>query len=401
MVSQDRITHLTFEGMKSSRKKYSIEFKIWAVKTCIGHKSVRLAATKLRVNKNSLQHWKNLFREGKLTHCERSGPDPDRKETARLQKELKNITLERDILKEGAGILHRDKRSVYQFIRENTDRFPVGKMCAVFQATPSCYYKWLRRLSTGRAAHKAFVTSEITRIYHWSQCRYGSPRIAKELSAIGIKVSRAFVAKIMMENHLRSILKTKFRKTTDSSHKYVTARNILEQEFSTSRCNEVWVSDITYIQTNEGWLYLTVVIDLYDRKVIGWSLSETLKAKETSIRAFKNAIVNRPLESGQKLLFHSDKGTQYACLWFASMLEGTGQITRSMSGRGNCYDNAVAESFFKTLKTELVYHNTYATKEKAKDSIARYIEEFYNRLRRHSALGNLTIEEFHNQFNIS
>ena len=122
--------------MKSSRKKYSAEFKIWAVKTCIEHKSVRLAATKLRVSKNGLQHWKNLFREGKLTHYERSGPYSDRKETARLQKELKNITLERDILKEGAGILHRDKRSVYQFIRKNTGRFPVGKMCGIFQATP-------------------------------------------------------------------------------------------------------------------------------------------------------------------------------------------------------------------------------------------------------------------------
>lgn len=214
---------------------------------------------------------------------------------------------------------------------------------------------------------------------------------------MGIKVSRAFVAKIMMENHLRSIAKSKFRKTTNSSSKYLTAQNILEQDFKASRCNEVWVSDITYIETDEGWLYLTVVIDLFDRKIIGWSLSETLKAKETSIRAFKNAIVNRPLKSNQKLLFHSDRGTQYACLWFVSLLEGTGQITRSMSGRGNCFDNAVAESFFKTLKTELVYHNTYSTKEKAKDSISDYIENFYNRHRRHSAPGHLTIEELHNR----
>lgn len=197
-----------------------------------------------------------------------------------------------------------------------------------------------------------------------------------------------------MENHLRSIAKSKFRKTTDSSHRLLTAQNILKQDFKASRCNEVWVSDITYIETEEGWLYLTVIIDLFDRKVIGWSVSENLKAKETSIRAFKNAIANRPLESNQKLIFHSDRGTQYACLWFTSILESIGQITRSMSGRGNCYDNAVAESFFKTLKTELVYHNTYATKEKAKESISGYIEDFYNRHRRHSALGNMTIEEF-------
>ncbi|WP_263361319.1 IS3 family transposase [Flavobacterium collinsii] len=303
--------------------------------------------------------------------------------------------------KKGSRHLLQERRVRYEFIREHAAIFPVGKMCRVFKVDPSCYYKWLKGLPSSRAVHKIFIASEITRIYHWSQCTYGSPRIAKELSAIGIKVSRAFVAKIMMENHLRSIAKTKFRKTTNSAHRYLTPPNILEQDFKTVRCCEVWVSDITYIETDEGWLYLTVVIDLFDRKVIGWSLSENLKAKETSIRAFKNAIVNRPLECNQKLLFHSDRGTQYACLWFASLLEGTSQIIRSMSGKGNCFDNAVAESFFKTLKTELIYHNTYATKEKAKDSISGYIENFYNKHRRHSALGNLTIEEFHNQFNIS
>lgn len=157
--------------MKSSRKKYSTEFKIWAVKTCIGHKIVRLAAAKLRINKNSLQHWKNLFRAGKLTLHQTAYLDSDRKETAGIRKELKNIRLERDILQESAGLLHRDRRAVYQFIKEHSDKFPVGLMCRVFHADPSCYYKWLKRQSSGRAAHKAFVTSEITRIYHWSQCR--------------------------------------------------------------------------------------------------------------------------------------------------------------------------------------------------------------------------------------
>lgn len=169
-----------------------------------------------------------------------------------------------------------------------------------------------------QSPHKALITSEITRIYHCSQCRYWSPRIAKEFSTIGIKISRAFVAKIMMENNLRSIAKSKFIKTTDSSCRCLTANNILGPDFKTSRCSEVWGSDITYVETNEGWLYLTVIIDLFDRKVIGWSLSENLKAKETSIRAFKNAIRNRPLGSNRKLLFHLDRGIQYACLWFTS-----------------------------------------------------------------------------------
>ncbi|MDQ7960508.1 IS3 family transposase [Flavobacterium lindanitolerans] len=160
--------------------------------------------------------------------------------------------------------------------------------------------------------------------------------------------------------------------------------------------NEVWVSDMTYIQTTEGWAYLTTVIDLFDRKVIGWSLSKSMKASDTSIVTLKMAILNRPLVNNQKLIFHSDRGVQYACKKFVSLLAKNG-ITQSMSRKGNCYDNAVAESFFKTLKIELVHHKKYSTRREASESIAEYIENFYNSERRHSALGNFTIEEFQNQ----
>ena len=201
----------------------------------------------------------------------------------------------------------------------------------------------------------------------------------------------------MMEQHMQSIAKLKWKKTTNCAHNYIVARNSLNQDFKVNRRNEVWVSDITYIETDESWIYLTVVIDLFDRKVVGWSLSETLKAKDTSISAFKNALLHRPLQGSERLIFHSDRGTQYTCQEFISVLIKTNQIIQSMSGKGNCYDNAVAESFFKTLKVELVYRNKYKTRDQAKGSIFEYIEKFYNIHRRLSALGNLTIEEFQNQ----
>lgn len=269
-------------------------------------------------------------------------------------------------------------------------------MCEVMRVSRSSYYHWLKRKPGKRSIRRVFLSSEIASVYHWSRGRYGSPRIAKELQTKGIKVSRQFVSKLMKEQHLRSIVKRRFKKTTDSSHKYPVVENQLNQNFRVREKNQAWVSDITYIRTKEGWLYLTTVIDLFDRKVVGWSLSETMKAKDTSIAALKMALFHRPLRDSHQLVFHSDRGIQYACEEFVSIIEKNKQITRSMSGKGNCYDNAVAESFFKTLKVELIYQNNYTTREKAKGSIFEYIEAFYNTHRRHSALGNLTIKEYQN-----
>lgn len=195
---------------------------------------------------------------------------------------------------------------------------------------------------------------------------------------------------------MRSIIKKKFKITTDSSHKYPVVDNILNREFTVNNQNIVWVSDITYIRTKQGWLYLTTVIDLFDRKVIGWSLSHTMKAKDTSIKAFKMAVINRPINLNQLLIFHSDRGIQYACKEFVLELKKHKSIVKSMSRKGNCWDNAVAESFFKTLKVELVYQNKYQTKQEAELSIFEYIETFYNTNRRHKQLNNLTILEYQN-----
>jgi putative transposase len=384
--------------MEKTRKKYTAGYKIFAVGLCVQYGSVARVAEELGISINSLYHWRNFIKKGKLTLQKTSDLDKARKEMSRLRKEIRNIETERNILKKGSQHLLQERSARYEFIRGNAEIFSIEKMCQVFQVDRSCYYKWLKKNPTSRALRKIFITSEICRIYDYSRGIYGSPRITKELAVIGIKACRSFVAKIMQEHHLRSITKLKFKKTTVSSPKYPVAVNSLNQNFKVARENQVWVSDITYISTAEGWAYLTIVIDLFDRKVIGWSVSRSMKATDTSIAAFKKALLDRPLASDKNLLFHSDRGIQYTCKDFVRLLAESSQISQSMSRKGNCYDNAVAESFFKTLKAELVYRNKYTTRKEADESIFEYIENFYNKRRRHSALGNLTIEEFQNQY---
>ena len=267
-------------------------------------------------------------------------------------------------------------------------------MCKVLKVSRSGYYKWLLKIPSGRFLYNQVLTKEIQKIYKASKSRYGSPRITKELNIQGFKASQGLVAKLMRKNHLKSIIRKKYRITTDSSHSYPIVENKLMRAFTVTEYNKAWVSDITYISTLKGWLYLTTVIDLFDRKVIGWALSETMKTRDTVIPAFKMAIMNRPIKEQKELIFHSDRGIQYACDEFRTELARHKLITRSMSRKGNCWDNAVAESFFKTLKVELVYHQKYETKQEAALSIFEYIETWYNKKRRHKQLNNLTITEF-------
>jgi putative transposase len=267
-------------------------------------------------------------------------------------------------------------------------------MCKIFTVSKSGYYDWIDREPSKRALRNQMLIQKINQIYHKHRGRYGSPRIAKELEMNQIRASQKLVAKLMKAQNIRSIIKKKFKVTTDSSHKYPVVENQLNRVFTTNRINQVWVSDITYIRTKQGWLYLTTVIDLFDRKVIGWSLSQTMKAKDTTVKSLKMALINRPLDGNQKLIYHSDRGIQYACEEFVSEINKNKSIIRSMSRKGNCWDNAVAESFFKTIKAELIYQNKYQTKQEAALSIFEYIETYYNKIRRHKQLNNLTILEF-------
>lgn len=270
-------------------------------------------------------------------------------------------------------------------------------MCNVLKLSSSGYYKWKNRLKSKRLVLKEKIKEQITSIYFSSKQRYGSPRITFELNATGYKISTITVAKYMKELGLRSKLSKKFKVTTHSKHNYLVVENVLNRNFIAEKPAQVWVSDITYIQTKEGFLYLTTIIDLYDRKIIGWSLNDTMSTEATSLAAWKMAVKNRKIADG--LIFHSDRGVQYASKKFANTVEFYG-VTRSMSRKGNCWDNAVAESFFKSLKTELIYGNKLITKEKMELEIFEYIEVWYNKKRRHSTLNYLTIHEFNSRNSI-
>ena len=282
----------------------------------------------------------------------------------------------------------------YIFIKNHQQVFPIEKMCKVLEVSSSSYYKWKTKPISNRVLKMNIIKEKITFIYFSSKQRYGSPRITIELTSLGYQISRITVAKYMRELGLRSKLSKKFKVTTNSKHNYLVVENILNRVFTVTNPSKVWVSDITYIQTKTGFLYLTTIIDLYDRKVIGWSLSHGMSTEETSLAAWRMAIKNRPVQKG--LIFHSDRGVQYASKKFVNTIESY-NIKRSMSRKGNCWDNAVAESFFKSLKTELVYGNKLISKEQMKLEIFEYIEIWYNKKRRHSALNYMNIEEFNNQ----
>lgn len=270
--------------------------------------------------------------------------------------------------------------------------FPIGKMCKVFKVSRSGFYKSLHYLPSERDHENRMLLFEIRRIHKQSRASYGSPRITDELKARGFNASEPRVARLMKKHKIRAIRKKKFVVTTDSKHSFAIAENKLNRNFTTDAAGKAWVSDITYIRTGKGWLYLTAILDLYDRKVIGWAQSRDLSAKNTTIAAWRMAVKNRAVTDN--LIFHSDRGVQYACTDFTELLGSYPQVEQSMSRKGNCWDNAVAESFFKTLKVEHVYKQRFADKENAAVSVFEWIETWYNRHRRHSALNNLTIEEF-------
>jgi transposase InsO family protein len=279
----------------------------------------------------------------------------------------------------------------YQFIQKYQDEFCLSQLCKILSVSRSGYYKWLKRKPGKREIENMKLLKEIKKIHKQTDQTYGSPRMTRELRYRSYSCSRTRVARIMAKNNIYAKTKRKFKPTTDSNHKHPVSPNLLNQDFQADRFNQTWVSDITYIRTSAGWVYLTVIIDLFNRQVVGWSMSRRLTAETTTIPALIDARQRQQPPEG--LIFHSDRGVQYAAQDFRKKLSKF-KMVQSMSGKGNCYDNAVAESFFKTLKTELVYFNKYKTREQARLSIFKYIEIFYNRQRMHSALGYKSPVEF-------
>lgn len=278
-------------------------------------------------------------------------------------------------------------------IQAEKARFPVRLMCRVLEVSVSGFYAWARRPLCQRDREDQRLSRVIGQIHERSRRTYGSPRVTHELRARQEVVGRHRVARLMRAAGLKACRPKRFRCTTDSDHARPVAENLLERNFEAQRPNQSWVADITYIWTQQGWLYLAVVLDLFSRRVVGWSMACDLRAKLV-LDALKAALLQRAPDAG--LLFHSDRGSQYASEEFQRALSSAG-IECSMSRRGNCWDNAVAESFFATLKKELVHRNRWPTRQAARTAIFEYLEVFYNRQRRHSSLQYLSPEQYERQ----
>lgn len=278
----------------------------------------------------------------------------------------------------------------YRFIHEHKSEYRVGKMCKALEVSRSGYHKYVHQKMRGKRLESLRIAELIKNIYQKSKETYGWSRIQEALLKQGHRVNKKRIKRIMRSNGLRAKAGRKYKITTRSSEKAIFAENKLSQQFKATAPNKIWVSDITYIRTDQGWLYLAIVLDLYSRMIVGWSISNHMPAKLVT-DAIEQALMNREVDPG--LIFHSDRGSQYTSKDVKNLLEKH-KCQQSMSAKGNCYDNAVAESFFKTLKVELVYSEKYLTRQSAISSIFEYIEIFYNRERLHSTLGYCSPAEF-------
>jgi transposase InsO family protein len=279
----------------------------------------------------------------------------------------------------------------YRFIQAEKAAYPVEVLCRVLTVARSGYYAWCRRPLGARAQQNHWLVTHIRTCYQASHGRYGSPRIHQDLRAQGVRVGRHRVARLMRLQGLRSLSRCRPWKRLAGVTPAIRVANTVQREVATPRPNEKWAGDITYVPTRQGWLYVAVLMDLYSRRIVGWAMEDQLTTTLT-LRALEMGLQHRPVPVG--LLHHSDRGSQYGALAYQQQLAIHG-IRCSMSRPGNCWDNAVVESFFGTLKTELrVTADWYATRQHARTAIFEYVEGFYNRVRRHSTLGYLSPVEF-------
>ena len=278
----------------------------------------------------------------------------------------------------------------FRFVEAEKAHYPIRLMCRCLAVSRSGYYAWRKRPPSARAEQDARLGVEIAASHRASRRTYGSPRILRDLREEGHRVSRKRVARLMRELGLEGRRKRRFRATTDSRHRFPVAPNVLMRDFDVEAPNTAWVTDITYVATLEGWLYLAVILDLFSRRVVGYALSERID-RALVLEALREALVRRP--GARDLIHHSDRGSQYASHDYRDALDQAG-ITCSKSRRGDCWDNAVVESFFGTLKMELLYELPLQTSAATRSAVADYIEIFYNVRRRHSSLDYRSPVEF-------
>lgn len=271
----------------------------------------------------------------------------------------------------------------FRLIDRAKKEFPVHRLCDVLGVSESGYFAWKTRGPSRRQLDDMVLLAHIRAQFSASNGTYGSPRMYAELTEDGLAAGRHRVARLMRDNGLKALQKRRYKKTTDSGHGGPVAANLLDQDFACDGPDQKWGADISYIWTAEGWLYLAIVLDLYSRRIVGWATSDRLK-KDLALRALQRAIALRRPSPG--LIQHTDRGSQYCSDDYQRLLKAHG-IIPSMSGKGNCYDNAMVETVFKTIKNELIWRTSFQTRRAAEVALGRYIDGFYNPRRRHSALG--------------
>ncbi|HBC92809.1 MAG TPA: IS3 family transposase [Pelotomaculum sp.] len=380
--------------MENKGNRYDDEFRADAMRLVKeGGRSVNKVAKDLGINPQTLRNWLGEDKKRQI---------PDKTRIIELEAQLraekrktKDLEETVDILKKAGRILREPRPEViYEFIREHSSVFPVEKICVVLEVSRSGYYDWLDRPPSQREIENRKILKLAKQSYEANRGICGLDKILADVREQYPNCSRNRLYRLQKKNHLYSKRKRKFKVTTNSKHNLPVAENLLNQNFKIDKPAAVWVTDISYISTKEGWLYLATVKDICTKEIVGWATANHMKT-ELCLTALRNAIKRHRPPKG--LIHHSDRGVQYCSKDYRKYLKKNNMIC-SMSRKGNCYDNACAETFFSTIKCEMLYHNNYKTREEARRDIFWYIEIYYNRKRRHQALGYLTPVDFKQRY---
>ncbi|WP_143223728.1 IS3 family transposase [Acinetobacter sp. ANC 4654] len=366
--------------MSKKQKNYTAEFKAEAIKTIESNNgNVSETARQLGISMQTLSNWYNKAKAGTLVGTKQYSPDLVAllEENKKLKQQLKITEMEREFLKKGSGVLCQRKPVRYAYMKQHRNTYPVVMMAHLLDVSVSRFYDWLKQGLSKRVIQRNQQTILVKIAHQETNESYGYIRLTKHLQSQGIKVSEYAVRCIKKLNQLYCKRHKRFKRTTNSDHNRSIYNNLLEQNFKINHPNQAWVSDITYIWTAEGWLYLAALKDLCTKQVVGYSLSDRMTT-QLVCNALSMAIRNH--KPPQNLIVHSDRGSQYCSHEYRNILEKY-EFQGSMSKKGDCYDNAPIESFWGILKNELIHHRSYKTREEAKADITKYVELFYNQSR--------------------
>ncbi|MEP3330168.1 IS3 family transposase [Sedimentitalea sp.] len=361
--------------------KRTDEFRQDAVRIALPRGLTRKqVADDLGVGMSTLNKWITAHRDTDVVSKE----DLDlAKENDRLRREIRLLKEEREILKKGHPVLCEPKAMRFRFVEEHSAHFPTNRLCGVVGVSTRGLRAFRSRPASRRQRSDQVTLAHIKEQSRLSLGSYGRPRMTEELKEIGLDAGHRRVGRLMRQNGISVVRTRKHKVTTDSNHKFNIAPNLMDRDFTAYAPNQKWAGDISYVWIQEGWLYLAVILDLHSRRAIGWAVSNRMK-RDLAIRALKMAIAFRSPPTG--CIHHTDRGSQYCSHDYQKLLRQHG-FKVSMSGKGNCYDNAAVETFFKTVKAELIWRHPWETRRKAEMAIFEYINGFYNPRRRHLALG--------------